>query len=150
MTHNRKIAVVTLCVILATVFAVACIEYYSLTRYTCLHCRATLTKERIMMIPFERITHDDSAISLQNRAPSHQHQWRWHGSEQTWSTMAFTRACGRQHPICTFIPSLQAQYAGMVSPAEYADTLKKIDSADREAANQLISQAEERVMDTWP
>jgi len=145
--HSRKaIGIVTL---LIAILAAGCFfDVYSITRYTCLECRATLTKRRILGIPIQNITQDSYSDSILAQNPSHEHQWRWCGSEHSHSLATVTFSCGRQHPIWQLPVPIQARYSQLVSAAELHAALRAIDSPDRKAAEAEVNRVYEQVLDS--
>jgi hypothetical protein len=117
------------------------------TSYTCLDCRATLTKRRICGIPSEEITPNKYSEFVLAHNSSHQHKWCWCGSEHTYTLSSVSFGCGRQHPIWQLPVSIQERYSQLVSESELHDTLRVIDSSNREAAESAVNQAYERVLD---
>jgi hypothetical protein len=118
---------------------------YSVTKYTCLECRATLAKRWIYGLLWEHISYDADSRLLLARAPLHQHQWCWCGSKQSYSFGGETIACGRSHPVWNLPVSIQAKYAGMVPPVEFRKVLEAVDSPDRETTNAAIERVCARV-----
>lgn len=139
-------------IILASLASIAAAGWFfggrSITRYTCLECRAVLTKCRVCGFPFQDVTPNSYSESVLAHNSSHQHQWRWSGSEKTYTLFSAARGCGQQHPIWQLPVSVQERYSHLVSEAELQGTLKAIDSSDRETAESIIQKIHERVLES--
>jgi len=136
-------------VFLVAIIAAACyFDVYSFTQYSCLECRATLTKRRICGISFQRVAQDPYSTAVLTRNPSHQHQWCWCGSQRSYSLVTVTYSCGHQHPIWELSVSVQAQYSRLAPASELQEALRAIDSPDRKTAEVAVNQVYERVLDS--
>jgi hypothetical protein len=145
--HDQKtIAIVVL--LLASIAAASIFDVYSFTQYSCLECRATLTKRRICGVPIQRVSYDAYSTEVLARDPSHQHQWRWCGSIHSDSLVSDTFSCGRQHPIWQLPISVHAKYAQLVPPAELHQALQAIESADRKTGQAAVKRVWEQVLNS--
>jgi hypothetical protein len=134
---------------LLVIVAAACFfDVYIFTLYSCLECRATLTKCRIYGIPFQQVSFDSYSTSVLQHDPSHVHQWRPCGCDHRYSLFTITYACGRPHPIWHLTVPIQARYSQLVPASELHDTLREIDSPDRKTAEAAVVRVYERVADS--
>jgi hypothetical protein len=111
---------------------------YSKTQFSCLECRATLERGWIVGIPFQSIVPNFYSQSILSHDPAHQHRWRWCGSTQSYTWISTVYSCGRSHPIWQLPISIQEDYAHLVPANELENTLKAIDSRDREIAEATV------------
>jgi hypothetical protein len=145
---NSRTAIIVAASLLAIVAAAVFFDFYSRTEYTCLECRATLTKRQICGLPFQRISHNSYSTSFLAGTSMHQHVWRWCGTRYARSLFTQTRACGRRHPIWDLPVTVQAKYSQIVPASELDETLQAIDSPDREKAEAVVTKVFERVLDS--
>ena len=144
--RRRKIIIIVSALL---AIAAACFfDVYRTTVYSCLECRATLTKSRICVITFQHTANDSYSKSFLAGFPSHQHQWCWCGSEQSYSLSSVTYAWGPRHPIWGLPVSVQAEYSQLVPASELQQTLQAIDSPDRNTAEARVNKVYERVSDS--
>lgn len=106
----------------------------SWTRYTCIECRATRHKTKLLGISFQRISANEYSQSVTARDPGHRHVWGWCGSVEGFNGWG----CGTRHPIWGLPVDVHARYARLVPPEQLKSDLEIIDSADREAAIQKV------------
>ena len=145
--RSRK-AIVIVASLIASVAAACFFDVYSTTAYSCLECRATLTKRRICGIPFQWAEPNSYSQAVLSNNPAHQHQWRWCGTTLSYSLTSFARGCGRQHPIWQLPVPVQAEYSHLVPASELRETLDAIDSPNRKVAEATVNKVYERVLDS--
>jgi hypothetical protein len=145
---SSRTAIITAAALLAMLVATLFLDVYSTTEFTCLECRANLTKKRIYGVPISRITRHPYTTTYLASEPNHKHSWCWCGTRHSWSLLRVTRACGRRHPIWSLPIDIQAEYSRLVPASEMDATLRDIDSSDREKANAAADRAFERVINS--
>jgi hypothetical protein len=148
--RNPKMIVVA---IVALVFIVAA-HFFEIsdTQYSCLECRATLTKQKIGGIHFQHVSQhvslDSYSTSFLAHDPTHQHHWRWCGSTHSRSLTSESCARGRRHPIWMIPVSVQSEYSLLVPSSELHRSLQAIDSPDRKTADAAAKQVWECVLES--
>jgi hypothetical protein len=147
MSKRKVIVIVAL--LLGIVAAASFFNVYSTTAYSCLECRATLTKRRICGVPFQWAEQNSYSQAVISSSPAaHQHQWRWCGTTLSYSLTSFARSCGRQHSIWHLPIPIQAEYSHLVPASELHEMLQAIDSPDRKVAEATVNRVYERVLDS--
>lgn len=145
MRSRRTIITIS---VLGIIAAIAVFGFYTTTQYSCLECRATLENRWVLGVPSHWVTQNSYSEHVLSQNSAHQHQWRWCGTDLSYSLTSFIRACGRRHPIWQLPVSVQADYARLVSPGELHKTLQTIDSADGATAEATVQRVYETVLNS--
>lgn len=132
--------------VVATCVLIASFARYDSTRFTCLECRATLENRSIVGIPIQWICQNSYSTLVLADNDSHMHEWRWCGTNITYSLSSYTRGSGRQHPIWKLPIKIQAEYAGLVPASELKASLEEIDSEDDDVAEIAVQEIYETVL----
>jgi hypothetical protein len=119
------------------------------TTYTCLHCRATLHKRTVLGFDRSRIDLPPRFNAYPKPAEDHSHHWCASGSARTRSVFTVIYACGPRHPIWEVPVRDQDAYAASVPAAQFAATLRDIDSPDEAIASAAVDRMMEATLDSF-